>query len=276
MTLPLCTLRNFPQHAAAPQPPALLHTDSLGETDTEKEKGGEKRGGGGCYLVALSQCYLSSPFHCRFTTEGTAEYIRIHTLPLSLHHTHTLNIFTSLIQNREEGGNRGWTKAMRCDQGLNEVWKTVVKALWTIATGIQTHSMPIGTQELRTKEYKLAEMYTLGETIWCQILQGRESQSSELFVVETQKENVIVDPFWLSNSTPNLSYMWVKVCSDLVWKAVHKKLQGWGLQSCYYCTFVFLSIAKMLKNQCREMIGLIMLHLVLPYTLCTSPISLLL
>lgn len=76
--------------------------------------------------------------------------------------------------------------------------------------------MPIGTQELRTKEYKLAEMYTLGETIWCQILQGRESQSSELFVVETQKENVIVDPFWLSNSTPNLSYMWVKVCSDLV------------------------------------------------------------
>lgn len=53
---------------ATPQPPTLLHTDSLGDTDRERRKGG-------CYSVAPSLCYLSGPFYDRCTTEGTAEYM---------------------------------------------------------------------------------------------------------------------------------------------------------------------------------------------------------
>lgn len=115
-TLPFCTLRNFPQHTATPQPPALLHTDSLGETDTEKR--GRKEGERGCYLVALSLCYLSSPFYERFTTEGTAEYMWIHVQPLSLSHT-DIHKDSHITHTQKEGGNRavdvsrGWTRCER-------------------------------------------------------------------------------------------------------------------------------------------------------------------
>jgi len=100
---------------------------------------GEKRGGRGCYLVALSLRYLSSPFCDRFTTEGTAECIWIHTqlpslslsLSLSLTHTHThaLQILTSLIHRKEsriEGHNRGWTRAMDVSRG----WMRCERQQW--------------------------------------------------------------------------------------------------------------------------------------------------
>lgn len=197
-TLPLYTLRNFPQHAAAPQPPALLHTDSLGETDREKEK----RGGGVVVVVLLSCCL-------------TVLFVQLFPLPVHYRgnswvyqnpHTHTLKILTSLIQSRKEGGNRGWTKAMGCKLELNEVWKAVVKALWSIATSIQTHSMPKGIQKLRTKEYKHAEIYiyTGRKHMVSNPTRQRKSNLRTVWCTEVEKcwrEQVIVDyPFWLTNT----------------------------------------------------------------------------
>lgn len=148
--LPLCLSALSGTSHSRPQPPVLLHTDSLGDTDRER-RGGEKEGGGGCYLVALSLCYLSSPFCDRFTTEKTAEYIWIHVQPLSLSHTHIAGYHITHTQKaeRDRRGQRGVNQGHGCEPGLNEVWKAVVKALWPTVTGIQTHSMPRGKQELQ-------------------------------------------------------------------------------------------------------------------------------
>lgn len=61
-TLPLYTLRNFPQHTAALQPPALLHTDSLGERQTERKRRGEERGGRRVLLSCSLTVLFVQPF----------------------------------------------------------------------------------------------------------------------------------------------------------------------------------------------------------------------
>lgn len=97
--LPLCALRNVPQHAATPRTPALLCTDSLGDTDT-----GGRGGRGGCCLVAPSLCRLSGPFCDRSATEGTAERMEIHTQLLSFAHTdmHITDCHISRFQRGEQ------------------------------------------------------------------------------------------------------------------------------------------------------------------------------